>query len=940
MRKSLEYVSEGLARYKAFLHQRIVAYESSLPGTEIDQRSDSLFAAVTDIAKAVETKLHHLMARELRWVRTIQITLMILSLLLATLVALFLHRHIRQREMDLLAIHQTKDDLVQDITERKRAEKALQVSEERFRQFFANGPEYCYMVSPEGVLLDVNDSALNVLGYEKDELVGKTIKTIYAPEMLPKIKRLFAEWSKTGALRDEELIIITKDGDRRTVLLSAADVKDKNGKVRHSVSVQRDITERKEAEEALRRERKQAQEYLDIAGAIIIALDDEGKILLINQKGCEVLEAGKDELIGKDWFTNFLPENIQAEIKGVFKSLMAGEIEGVEYHENLIITARDQEKIISWHNSILADETGKRIGILSSGEDITERKRAEEALRESEEQMVLTLRGADLGTWDWNVGTGDVTFNERWAKMLGFTLDEIEPHVSTWKKLVHPDDMPRVEEVLNTHLKGKTDFYETEHRLKHKSGHWIWVLDKGKVIERDADGNPLRACGTHLDITERKRAEKLTQIQRDLVQTLSESRNLNEALSHCLNAALDATGMDAGGAYLIDRKTGCLDMAISAGLSPGFVASASHFNADSPSARLVMKGKPVYTLHHKMDVAGDKSRLQERLRAIAVIPISHEGKIIACLNIASHTLNDFPQAVRSMAETIVNQMGAAVARIQAEEALKQAHGQLELRVKERTSELSQSNRDLKSEVGVRKRIEKKLREHQNELQTLASELSLTEERERRRFAANLHDTISQNLVMAHMKLESLTVDKLPDEVSASIKQANQMVGEALESTQNLTFELSPPVLHRLGLGPAVESLGDRLQQFHGLKVELVNQGPTELLTEDLGAFLFRATRELLINVVKHAKTEHVKVTVKKIRSTIQVEVEDQGVGFVPADTKVGRRRGEGFGLFSIQERLIRLGGSLKIWSEPSQGTRIAMSAPLKTAGKTAEETRV
>ncbi len=129
------------------------------------------------------------------------------------------------------------------------------------------------------------------------------------------------------------------------------------------------------------------------------------------------------------------------------------------------------------------------------------------ALRENQEQMELVLRGADLGTWDVNVQTGRIAFNERSASMLGYTPEEIGPRVSTWRELTHPDDSWAVRNTWNAHLLGKVDFFQIEHRLRHKSGRWVWILDRGQVIERDADDKPLRACGTLLDISERKRAE-------------------------------------------------------------------------------------------------------------------------------------------------------------------------------------------------------------------------------------------------------------------------------------------------------------------------------------------------------------------------------------------------------------------------------------------------
>ena len=141
------------------------------------------------------------------------------------------------------------EGLETEITERKQADEKLLESEERFRRFFENEPEFCYMISPDSTIIDVNRTALEALGYNKEELIGKPLQTIYAPESLSKMKQLFEVWKKTGVLRDEELTTISKDGTRRTVLLNADIVKNKEGKVLHSVSIQRDITERKMADQ-------------------------------------------------------------------------------------------------------------------------------------------------------------------------------------------------------------------------------------------------------------------------------------------------------------------------------------------------------------------------------------------------------------------------------------------------------------------------------------------------------------------------------------------------------------------------------------------------------------------------------------------------------------------------------------------------------------------
>src|SRR5262249_41962 len=126
---------------------------------------------------------------------------------------------------------------------------------------------------------------------------------------------------------------------------------------------------------------------------------------------------------------------------------------------------------------------------------------------ESQERLERALRGAGLGTWDWNVKTGEVVFNSRWAEMRGFSPDEVEPHVNSWSSGVHPDDWARVQQSLRDHCQGLTPEYEGEYRARTKSGDWIWVLTRGKVFTRDEDGQALRMIGTELDITDRKRFE-------------------------------------------------------------------------------------------------------------------------------------------------------------------------------------------------------------------------------------------------------------------------------------------------------------------------------------------------------------------------------------------------------------------------------------------------
>jgi len=164
-----------------------------------------------------------------------------------------------------------------------------------------------------------------------------------------------------------------------------------------------------------------------------------------------------------------------------------------------------------------------------------EQKSLEHALRESQERLTLAIDGADLGMWDWKVQTGEVHFSERWAEILGYSHHEIKPHVSGWEDLLHPDDVPSVMETLKANLEGRSPFYECEHRLRAKSGEWRWVLARGKVIERDEEGKPLRHAGTHMDINQRMEIKKkledtLDELEQRVEERTLELKKINEEL--------------------------------------------------------------------------------------------------------------------------------------------------------------------------------------------------------------------------------------------------------------------------------------------------------------------------------------------------------------------------------------------------------------------------
>jgi len=236
----------------------------------------------------------------------------------------------------------------------------------------------------------------------------------------------------------------------------------------------------------------------------------------------EIFGVRADEMTGGHFMQFLCKESVEA----AFSAFTAAVEEGTPV-KNLRLRMKRKDGSAFWGELSGRDyiSQGEAAGTIGVIRDITEKKRMEDALLESGQRMELALKGAELGTWDWYVATGDATFNDRWAEMIGYRLDEIRPHYSTWENLVHSEDMPDVMKALQSHLDGLTDYYESEHRLKHKSGESVWVLTKGRVIERDEQGRAVRVCGTHLDITGRKRVEEALSESEARHRILFESAN-------------------------------------------------------------------------------------------------------------------------------------------------------------------------------------------------------------------------------------------------------------------------------------------------------------------------------------------------------------------------------------------------------------------------------
>ena len=240
-----------------------------------------------------------------------------------------------------------------------------------------------------GKVRHMNPVAEQLTGWSEAEALGRSLLEVFRivneetrAEVANPVDRVLREGMLVGLAN--HTLLIARDGTERPVAGSAAPIRNEKGATIGAVLVFRDQTEERAAENALRREKAAAQQYLDIAGVMMVALDASANVILVNQKGCAILGYPEKEILGRNWFEHFLPTRVREPVKSVFNQIMAGQVKPNEYVENHVLCRDGEERLIAWHNAVIRDEAGRIVGTLSSGEDITERRRAEEALGESE----------------------------------------------------------------------------------------------------------------------------------------------------------------------------------------------------------------------------------------------------------------------------------------------------------------------------------------------------------------------------------------------------------------------------------------------------------------------------------------------------------------------------------------------------------------------------
>jgi len=271
-----------------------------------------------------------------------------------------------------------------------------------------------------------------------------------------------------------------------------------------------------------KREKEELERFFSVNLDLLCIANFEGKFLKLNEAWTRMLGYSREELMEKQFLEFVHPDDVEKTVK-VIQHLTKRE--DVVDFVNRYRSKDGSYRHIEWRSHTEGDL------IYAAARDITDRIEAESKLSDERSRLAGILEGTRVGTWEWNIQTGETIYNERWANILGYKLEELSPvSINTWIKFSHPEDLKKSGELLEKHFKGELDYYECESRMLHKNGEWIWVLDRGQVARWDQDGKPLLMMGTHQDITIQKNTE--TRLRQTLAE-VEHFRSLVESSSDC-----------------------------------------------------------------------------------------------------------------------------------------------------------------------------------------------------------------------------------------------------------------------------------------------------------------------------------------------------------------------------------------------------------------------
>ncbi len=544
-----------------------------------------------------------------------------------------------------------------DITERKEAEEALNLSQEQMRSMIHEAPISIAMFDLDMKYITASHRWIREYGNGDPDLMGKSHY-----DVLPDIPARWREMHQRGlageTLNNDDDLWIHEDGRKEWLCWSVVPWHDVHGKISGIILSIEDTTQRKRAEDALKASEEKYRDLVENGQDLICTHDLEGNLLSVNEAAVKLTGYSREFLLQMNLKDALAPHG-EKQFAAYLEEI---KVQGQAHGSMKVRTANGEFRIWEYNNTLRTEGLANSI-VRGAAHDITERKQAEQALRESEERLRLSLQAANQGLYDLNVQTGAAIVNREYAQMLGYNPETFVETNNAWIERLHPDDRDVTAKVYSDYIQGITPEYRVEFRQKTKDGNWIWILSLGKVVEYDTDGKPLRMLGTHTDITMHKQAEKRL---RESESNLKRSQQIAHV-----------------GHWVWDIRQNTViwsdEMKRIFGLDP------ENFQGDLNE--VIMK-----TIH-----PNDRERVF-KLNEVAIHegdPISTEYRVVWSNGDVRHIWAEPGDSIHDEQGSIIQLSGIVqdiTERKRAEELIRQYTDELELRVEERTAELVLANR--------------------------------------------------------------------------------------------------------------------------------------------------------------------------------------------------------------------------------------------------------
>ncbi|TXT54540.1 MAG: hypothetical protein BAJATHORv1_60036 [Candidatus Thorarchaeota archaeon] len=377
---------------------------------------------------------------------------------------------------------------IRDITKQKQMEEALGATEERYRTLYENLADGLFIINTDRNISFCSPLGAKMFGYSQNNLIGMDFLDLIFPGDRERLRAIATPKSKISEILYDGLEArgLRKNGSIFHFHATGSIVREGKEVTGYQILV-RDITELVKTRQLIQEERDRAQVYLDIAGTIFLVMDRDGSIALLNKKGLEVMGYEVEDIIGQPWF-NFVPEDERENVRVAFQNLMSGETEQIDYVERPVLTKENEERLIAWHTTIIRDKEGNIIGLISSGDDITERRCAEESLQESEARFRTLVQNS---THAFLVFQGEppecVYVNPAFIEFSGYTPEGVmSASFDEIIEMVHPDDQEIMRKRIQGVIRGEREpEREFEVRYRHRDGNLVYAYANPSKVEYD-----------------------------------------------------------------------------------------------------------------------------------------------------------------------------------------------------------------------------------------------------------------------------------------------------------------------------------------------------------------------------------------------------------------------------------------------------------------------